>query len=95
MDILFLPSAGRDLRWFREYYTGVFPDGHDRASRQLRAILRILRANPYIGRETEAGGRVRELIVPRTPFILLYRVDKRESRIEILRVIDGRSGWKE
>ncbi len=92
MRILFLPSTRRDLRWFRHYYTNVFPDGGGRANRQFLAILETLRTHPFIGRVSDTDESVRELHVRRTPFVVLYRVGK--DRIEILRIVDARSGWK-
>jgi toxin ParE1/3/4 len=50
----------------------------------------LLAQNPEIGRV----GRVpttRELVVARTPFILIYRV--RSKRVEILNVLHGAQRW--
>lgn len=42
-----------------------------------------------IGRRPET----REMVVPKTPFLIAYRV--REDRIEILRVMHGAQRWPE
>lgn len=94
MRIVFLPAAVADLRWLHDYYVRVFPDGHDRAVRQLKSTLQTLRANPHAGRTSEVESGVRELVVPRTPFVILYRVQREKGRIEVLRVIDARSNWR-
>ena len=52
-------------------------------------MLQTLRSNPHIGRPSASRAGLRELLIPRTPFVLLYRVTPR--RIEILRVLDGRA----
>jgi len=92
MRIVFLPSSARDLQWFRLYYMAVFPDGAKRARKQFRAILEILKANPFIGHISDMDENARELPIPRTPFVLIYR--PRQDRLEILRIVDARSGWK-
>ena len=91
MRIVFLPPARFDLRWMRNYYTTIFPDGKERTERQFDALLTALRAHPYLGRESDTVPTARQLAIPRTPFVLIYRV--REDRIEILRVADSRSRW--
>lgn len=51
-----------------------------------------LTAFPNQGRIGRRSG-TRELVVPRTPFIIAYRVS--EDRVEILRVIHGAQRWPE
>ncbi len=92
MQLVFLASARRDLRWMHRYYTTVFPDGRARAQRQYRALLSALKTHPRLGHPSEAHPDVRELAIPRTPFLLLYRI--RPGRIEVLRLVDTRSGWR-
>ena len=44
----------------------------------------------------ERPGRVRgtrELVVNRTPFILVYRVRSRMERVEIIRILHGAQQW--
>ena len=91
MKLVFVSKAKADLRWFKQYYTNVFPEGKTKADKQFLSILKTLKTNPYIGHPSEALKNTRELIVHNTPFIFLYRVQ--ENRIEILRIIDGRSDW--
>ena len=54
----------------------------------MLAMERLILDNPHLGRPTHRAG-VRRLQITRTPFFLLYRTTA--DRIEILRVIDGRS----
>jgi toxin ParE1/3/4 len=91
MKIVFLASTVPDLRWFKTYYSSVFPDGGARADHQFRSLQHLLKTNPNIGHPSEKGDGVREFHVPRTPFTFVYRV--RDDRIEILRVLDTRADW--
>jgi toxin ParE1/3/4 len=88
MRLVYLPSCRRDLLWLRHYYERVFPEGAVRARRHIQGAERLLLDNPYVGRPTHRDD-VRRLPVTRTPFFILYRVAA--ERIEILRIIDGRS----
>ena len=87
MKIVFLPSAQRDLVWFRKYYERVFPEGAAGARLHYRRSLAILKDNPRIGHPTEDIGN-RALPVLRTPFSIVYRLAP--GQIEIIHVRDGR-----
>jgi toxin ParE1/3/4 len=88
MRLVYLPSTRGDLRWLRHYYARVFPEGAAAARAHVLAVERLILDNPHIGRPTHSP-EVRRLQIARTPFFLLYRVVA--DRIEVLRVIDGRS----
>ena len=88
MILVYLASAIDDIAWMRLYYTRTFPEGARRAAAHIRAVEKAISANPQIGRPTEFA-RVCELVVPRTPFSVIYRVML--ARIEILRVWDNRA----
>jgi plasmid stabilization system protein ParE len=90
MRIVFLESAAQDLLWFRHYYRAVFPDGSTRAREHFRAAVRTVSANPFAGHPNDTWPEVRELSIPRTPFVLIYRVT--ETQIEVLRLWDSRRG---
>lgn len=90
MLLVFLPSTARDLEWFRYYYNSVFPDGDVKAKQHFRATKQLLAENPYIGRAVGGYDDVRELVIPRTPFTVIYRVNV--DQIEVLRVWDRRQG---
>lgn len=88
MKVVFLPSSDEDVRWFMRYYRRVFPEGRRNARLQMAKTLEILSRNPGIGRSVvEINGRA--LRIARTPYTLVYQVT--ETRIEILRVWDGRA----
>ena len=88
MKIVYLPRTRADLRWMKEYYTHVFPEGARYARLRFQNAEQLLKDNPQAGRPGALSG-TRELVIARTPFIILYRIQA--ERIEILRIWDGRS----
>lgn len=90
MRIVFLESAARDIQWFRFYYRSVFPAGRAKAAETMKAIQTTLAANPYAGHPSDTGRAVREMSIPRTPFVVIYRV--MPTQIEVLRLWDTRQG---
>ena len=88
MRIVFLESATRDIQWFRYYYQSVFPEGGAKARARMMAIHATLAANPYAGHLSDTGNNVREFSIPRTPFVVVYRV--MPTQIEVLRLWDAR-----
>jgi toxin ParE1/3/4 len=89
MRVRYAPSTVPDLQWFRRYYERVFPEGAQAARRRVKAMETLLAENPFAGRRTRRPG-VRRIPIRNTPFLILYRVQA--DAIEILRVIDTRSG---
>lgn len=87
MQIVYLPSTRAGLAWLRRDYATVFPAGSARAKQRFHAMERVLRKYPQAGYSTTVAG-VRRLVIPRTPFSLVYRVTA--ERIEILDVRDDR-----
>ncbi len=90
MKVVFLESAARDLQWFRHYYRTVFPEGGSKAGKHFKAMIQTLSANPYAGHPNDTWPDVRELSIPRTPFLLIYRVTR--TQIEVLRLWATRQG---
>ena len=91
MKLVFLASSKDDLRWFKQYYMNVFPEGSAKANNQFLALQKALKTNPYIGHPSVDVDGAREYPVLRTPFTFIYRIN--QGRIEIMRVIDNQSGW--
>ena len=56
------------------------PDAAERLATRIVAVVEALRTHPYLGR-AGAEPEVRELVIGRTPYIILYRV--RGQRITI------------
>jgi toxin ParE1/3/4 len=89
MRIVWLPLALQDLVAIRLWYGPVA--GAKTANALIRKIVgsaRLLIDNPACGRASESTDGILELVVPRSPYVLPYRVVA--DRIEILRVFDGR-----
>lgn len=84
----FLSSALEDLEWAGRYYQRVFPQGRANFRASFRATQKILKENPYLGMRLEDNQDVRQLIIVKTPFSLIYRVTK--THIEVIRVLDNR-----
>ena len=59
---------------------------------EIEAQVERLKDFPNSGRTGRAAG-TRELVIPRTPFIVVYRVRKKLDRVEILRVLHGAQKW--
>lgn len=91
MKLVFLQACAADLLWMRRYYRAVFPDGSARAKKAYAQTKTLIKANPHIGEAVDGFEGVYEFPVLRTPFSFIYRIVG--DRIEILRIVDGRSDW--
>ena len=67
-----------------------------RAAIELDAAIEhhssMLADHPDMGRAGRVKG-TRELVLARTPFVAVYRVQPRLKRVEILRMVHGRQQW--
>ena len=90
MDIIWLDRARREVIHIREYIAMDNPRVAQQVARRILEIAEKLRATPNIGRPGRLYG-TRELVITRTPFIILYRV--RDGVIEILRIVHGARRW--
>ena len=91
MTIIWSPEAIEDLISLRAYIAEESPAGARRiVSRILRAVERLLPDNPHMGRPGRVPG-TRELVIPQTPYIVPYRVQR--GAIQILRVYHGARRW--
>ncbi len=80
--------AIRDLRDIDEYLAERSPQAAVRIQRAINRHVELLSDYPELGREaTEAG--LRELAVPRTPYVIRYAVDLGEELVVIRRVVHG------
>ncbi len=52
----------------------------------------MLADHPEAGRRGRLDG-TRELVIPRTAFLLIYRIDKKAQKVEILRLLHGAQKW--
>ena len=91
MNIVWSPKAVDDLIAIRAYIAAESPAGARRiVTRILRDVENLLPDHPHIGRAGRVPG-TRELVVPRTPYIVPYRVQ--HETIQILRVYHAARRW--
>jgi toxin ParE1/3/4 len=91
MTLIWSPQAIRDLIEVRTFIAAENPAAARRVvAGILRHVAAMLRENPAAGRVGRVPG-TRELVVPRTPFIVPYRV--RGGTLQILRVYHGARRW--
>ena len=90
MKVRWLRSASESLRRHKAYIAAENPAAAQRVGRQIRQSVLRLSEFPLSGQPGHVIG-TRELVVPRMPYIVVYRVG--ESAIEILRVFHAASDW--
>lgn len=91
MNIVWSREAIEDLTSLRAYIA------EDNAAAARRVVLQIIQTieqvlsdNPQIGRTGRVPG-TRELVIPRTPYIVPYRFQR--PTIQVLRVYHGARRW--
>ncbi len=90
MSVVWTRPAARDLELIGDYIARENPRAADRTVRRIRDRTTDLADYPLLGRI----GRVentRELVVPSTPFVVVYWVD--DDRVEILAVFHSARRW--
>ena len=92
MIIKWLEDAIHDLYELRQYISQDKPSAANRVAKRILSTIDHLPKQPAIGRPGRVPG-TRELIVPGTPFIVPYRVQK--GALEVLRVLHGTMEWPE
>jgi toxin ParE1/3/4 len=93
MTVVWSPEAIEDLTSLRAYIAEDDPAAAQAVVlRIIQHIEQSLPNHPQIGRPGRVAG-TRELVVPKTPFIVPYRLQ--EHVIQILRVYHGARRWPE
>ncbi len=92
MKIEWTAPAVQHIREAREYIEIDNPAAATRQIDRIEAAVNLLRAFPMMGRAGRRAG-TRELPVPGTPYILVYRV-KQES-VQMLAVLHGARDWQD
>ena len=91
MKIVWSPEAIEDLVSLRAYIAEDNPAAARRVVLHLiRSVEQLLPDNPQIGRPGRVPG-TRELVIPRTPYIVPYRLQR--NAIQILRVYHAARRW--
>jgi toxin ParE1/3/4 len=89
MPVRWLRTALRDLENQIDFIAAENPEAAARIGERIGASVERLAEFPEMGRM----GRVpstRELVVPRTPWVVVYRV---RTSVEILRVLHASQSW--
>ncbi|KNH08003.1 Death on curing protein, Doc toxin [Candidatus Burkholderia brachyanthoides] len=92
MELVWTPRARRAREAVIDY---IAQDNPLAALGQLDEIERqtdMLIENPEIGRPGCVDG-TRELVITRTPFIIVYQLKPRARRIELIRFLHGAQQW--
>jgi len=93
MNILWSPEAIDDLTSLRAYIAEDNPAAaQEVALHIIQNIEQLLPNNPQMGRPGRVLG-TRELVIPKTPFVIPYRLQR--NVIQILRVYHGARRWPE
>ena len=92
MDVRWLDDALEDVTEIHRYIAADDPRAAARAVERIQGAVRSLAAVPHRGRPGRWPG-TRELVVPRSPYVVPYRVAG--EFIEILRVFHGARRWPE
>ena len=91
MIIIWSPEAIDDLVALRAHIAEDDPAAALRIALHIvHNIEELLSGHPQMGRPGRVPG-TRELVVPRTPYIVPYRIQER--RIQVLRVYHGARRW--
>ena len=90
MKVVWSRRAIRHLVCLREYIERDSEQGAALIAERILSAVDLLETNPDMGRAGRVPG-TRELVVPRTPCIIPYRV--RRERLELIAVFHGRQKW--
>jgi toxin ParE1/3/4 len=90
MKLRWLRSGSEALRRIKAYIACENPAAAQKVGRQVRQAVLRLAEFPESGRPGQVPG-TRELIVPGTPYLVVYRL--RENTVEILRVFHTTMNW--
>lgn len=80
LEILWSPLARARLQEIRAYVAIDKPDAAERLATRIIALVEALKNHPHLGRVGSEPG-IRELVVGGTPYIVLYRVQKKRITI--------------
>jgi toxin ParE1/3/4 len=86
MRLVWLPSAADDLEEIYEYLQENLSDYIPRTMNEIYGAAQSLKHTPFRGRRGREQG-VRELVLPRLPYTIFYRVEN--QTIEVLYIRHG------
>lgn len=92
MELVWLRRALEDRDTHLDYIAEENPEAAVSQGDEIDRQIDLLPSQPDMGRAGRKKG-TRELVINRTPFILVYRVKHRAKRIELLRLLHGAQQW--
>ncbi len=92
MKVDWTPIAIAHLQSTYEYIASDNPSAADRTLAKILDAAGMLERYPNMGRSGRVDG-TRELVIPGTPYVLPYRVER--TRIQILAVFHASRKWPE
>lgn len=95
MKLVSLPRAITDRDAQLDYIAQDNPKAAIEQGDRIEHRVSQLIEHPEVGRPGRRRG-TRELVIGRTPFIVVYRVkakDRQDRRIELIRVLQGSQEW--
>jgi len=83
VEVVWSALARTRLREIHAYVAKDKPEAAERLAIRIVAMVETLRSHPYLGRVGAEPG-IRELVIGRTPYIVLYRVQGRRVVISTI-----------
>lgn len=90
--VVWLRVAMQARREQLDYIRGENPGAAAEQGDRIAEQSRHLAEHPNMGRTGRVPG-TRELVIQRTPFVLVYRVIVEAQRVEVLRLLHGSQQW--
>jgi toxin ParE1/3/4 len=90
MQVVWVKHAVLDLRHIREYIRQYNPAAAEATGACIEAAVTGLARFPEMGPPGEVPG-TRELIIPRLPYFVVYRL--KTDAVQILRVLHDKQKW--
>lgn len=92
MRIFWLPRAVQDRQAQLDYIAQRNPHAALKQGEHLEGQIQLLLQHPLMGRPGRVPG-TRELVISKTPFVLVYRYHEARQRLEMLRLLHGSQQW--
>jgi addiction module RelE/StbE family toxin len=92
MNIVWSRRAIRHLAALRRFIANDSEQNAALVAERILSSVEVLARQPQMGRPGRLAG-TRELVVPKTPYIIPYRV--RGERLELIAVFHGRREWRD
>jgi len=85
-------AARRDFRNLVEWLSDRNAVAADRVADAIEDSIGLLGKMPRMGRVGRVAG-TRELVIPRTPYIVIYRLQSEQDKVIVLRILHTSRKW--